>query len=234
MSYIYIYANPLKKTMVCILVSFTKHCQAWYRIATHKAAFEHSRHLVVRHGRVHEITCGWKGCRGWVLLLLLLLLRCEVYEQLCLDIFYIWLCEIWERALKSIWLERLQRSSPVVVLGMWRYEHLSMYCKARWCIAKPEAAGTFFLWWQTQSMVGIIWLARRIFSSAMCTIPQCTTKGLHCDANTHIGQIALWPVGAPSPLCSADSTQSFPWGIARLCRWLGRRPSLSSFSYCLG
>ena len=40
--------------------------------------------------------------------------------------------------------KRLQRSSPVVVPGMWRYEHLSMYCKARWCIAKPEAAGTFF------------------------------------------------------------------------------------------
>ena len=258
----------------------------WYQIVIHKAAFEHSRHLVVRHGRGHELACGWKGCRGWVLLLLLLLVRCEVYEQLCLDILYIWLwdlgqglqehlvgkgcrgrvrllflgcedmniclctakqddasqnqklpelfslvadaehgrnhlvgkkiffichvhkelipncdtqgsiwtfptfgCQTWERSWTSMWLERmqrlgpvavvvagevwslwtalfghslhlvmrfgtgpsrafgwkrLQRSSPVVVPGMWRYEHLSMYCKARWCIAKPEAAGTFF------------------------------------------------------------------------------------------
>ena len=36
--------------------------------------------------------------------------------------------------------------------------------------------------WQTQSMVVVIWLARRFFSSAMCTIPLCTAKDLHCDA----------------------------------------------------
>ena len=77
---------------------------------------------------------------------------------------------------------------------------------------KTRSCRNFFLWWQTQSMVGIIWLARRIFSSAMCTIPPCTTKGLHCDANTHIGPIALWRVGAPSPLCSA------PPGLHRPCK----------------
>ena len=66
----------------------------WYQIVIHKAAFEHSRHLVVRHGRGHELAFGWKGCRGWVLLLLLLLVRCEVYEQLCLDILYIWLWDL--------------------------------------------------------------------------------------------------------------------------------------------
>ena len=82
------------KPIVCILVSFTKHCQSWYQIVIHKAAFEHSRHLVVRHGRGHELAFGWKGCRGWVLLLLLLLVRCEVYEQLCLDILYIWLWDL--------------------------------------------------------------------------------------------------------------------------------------------
>ena len=45
----------------------------------------------------------------------------------------------------------------------------------------------------------------------MCTIPPCTTKGLHCDANTHIGPIALCRVGAPSPLC-------IPPGIHRPCK----------------
>ena len=68
--------------------------KSWYQIVIHKAAFEHSRHLVVRHGRGHELAFGWKGCRGWVLLLLLLLVRCEVYEQLCLDILYIWLWDL--------------------------------------------------------------------------------------------------------------------------------------------
>ena len=68
-----------------------------FHLAQQKAAFGHSLRLVVRHGRGHEIAFGWKGwsCRGWVLLLLLLL-RCEVSEQLCLDILYIWLWDMGE------------------------------------------------------------------------------------------------------------------------------------------
>ena len=69
----------------------------FFHLAKQKAAFGHSLRLVVRHGRGHEIEFGWKGwsCRGWVLLLLLLL-RCEVSEQLCLDILYIWLWDMGE------------------------------------------------------------------------------------------------------------------------------------------
>ena len=54
------------------------------------AVFGHSLHLVMRYGRGHWIAFGWKGCRGWVLLLFLflfLLLGCEVYETLSI---YCW------------------------------------------------------------------------------------------------------------------------------------------------
>ena len=83
-------------------------------------------------------------------------------------------------------------------------------------------------------MVVVIWLARRFFSSAMCTIPLCTAKDLHCDANTRTGRIALWHAGAPSLPWCAHSKQSYPSGIARLGRWLGCRPWRSSSSCCRG